>query len=161
MDGIKEAQANSAPSIGNSPNPIPTLDGLNSEIEELKGTSEITKHSKRKLETPRKLAKKEALDSPDSGKVKQDLPNSIPLASWADKVIKAEALVVQAKVVESLVQEKKEDPIQVIPEIIDTSMEIGWIEVGKKKKTHALSQPMVTRSQACKPSKKMSTSPTK
>jgi hypothetical protein len=82
------------------------LDGSKSEIEELNGTSEITKHPKRKIETPRKLAKKEALDSPYSGKVRQDFPNFIPLESWADEVIKAEALVVQAKVVKSPVQEK-------------------------------------------------------
>jgi hypothetical protein len=70
VEGIKEAQDRSTPSIGDSPNPIPTLDGSNSKIAGINGTSNITKHPKRKLETPRKLAKKEALDSPDSGKVR-------------------------------------------------------------------------------------------
>jgi hypothetical protein len=69
--------------------------------------------------------------------------------------------VVQAKVVESPVQEKQEYPLQDNPEIIGTSMENGWIEVGKNKKTHAPSQSMVTQSQDRNSTKNMSTSPTR
>jgi hypothetical protein len=44
-------------------------------------------------ETPWKIAKKDSLDCPDSGKVKQVHPNFIPLASWEDEAIEVEALV--------------------------------------------------------------------
>jgi len=107
MVGTKEAQASFTPSIGDSLVLNPALDDSKYEIEDLNVTPEIIKHPEMQQETPQKVAKKEALDSPDSGKVRHDHPNLIPLASWASETIEAETLIVHTKATESLVKEKK------------------------------------------------------
>jgi hypothetical protein len=142
MEGSKEAplKASFAPSIGDSPVLNLALDGSKSEIEDLNVTLEIIELSKMQQETPQKLVKKEDLDSPDSGKDRQAHPNFIPLESWEDEAIEAEALVtrweVQAKVAEILVQEKQQVSDQDNPRIIGiskppTSTNEYWLEVMK------------------------------
>jgi hypothetical protein len=121
MEGTKEAQASFTPSIGDSPVLNPALDGSKSEIEDLNVTPEIIKHSEMQQETPQKLVKKEDLESPDLGKKRQAHPNFIPLGSWENEAIEAEALVFQAKVAEISFQEKQEVSHQDNPGIIGIS----------------------------------------
>jgi hypothetical protein len=99
--------------------------------------------------------KKEASTLQDSDKGLRIQQSPRPSTSWADQV----------DVVEVSDQEKQEASDQENPGIIDitngpTSANEVWMVVGKKKKVHVTSKPMVTRSQARKSRKKTSSSPT-